>query len=250
MLNFRSEVRLGPSNGAGGRSVAGRLPRALPNKWTATRMAVRDIVSVDFLVWVSVAFAVVVFRKFGILALGAYVNQCSLFSPSWTTVSHECCYPNYYLLVLDRVPRMVQLWPAASGSVCILPSKVCSIFCFYNYVQRLLSCTSDPEFIHKARCYLHTGSLGLHLSGTAWKVQNQTARFVKGLQGTASLTTDDLTLQTWGCRNNHSLAYQILRTRNDIYMSSFFPQAISGWNKFYPLKAPRTVWQLMIDPSE
>ena len=52
----------------------------------------------------------------------------------------------------------------------------------------------------------------------------------KGLKGKASIPTDGLISLVRGCRNHHSLPYQVPNANTDIYKCSFFPQTIRDWN--------------------
>ena len=53
----------------------------------------------------------------------------------------------------------------------------------------------------------------------------------KGLKGRAKLPTDDLFPKNRRCRNQHSLAFQILSARTNANLHSFFPQTIRDWNE-------------------
>ena len=52
----------------------------------------------------------------------------------------------------------------------------------------------------------------------------------KGLKDAASIPTNDHVPPIRHTRNHHSLAFQSLLARTDIYKSSFFPQTIRDWN--------------------
>ena len=52
----------------------------------------------------------------------------------------------------------------------------------------------------------------------------------KDLKVAASISTNYLVPPIRRTRNNHSLAFQILMARTDIYKSIFFPQTIRDWN--------------------
>ena len=52
----------------------------------------------------------------------------------------------------------------------------------------------------------------------------------KGLKAAANIPTDDLIPTIRRSRNHHSLTFQTLATRADIYKGSFFPQTIRDWN--------------------
>ena len=52
----------------------------------------------------------------------------------------------------------------------------------------------------------------------------------KGLNGKASVPTDDLIPKTRRRRNQHSLVFQTPIANTDVYKGSFFPQTIRDWN--------------------
>ena len=52
----------------------------------------------------------------------------------------------------------------------------------------------------------------------------------KGLNGKASIPTDDLDPKTRRGRNQHSKAFQTPIANTDVYKGSFFPQTIRDWN--------------------
>ena len=52
----------------------------------------------------------------------------------------------------------------------------------------------------------------------------------KGLNGAASISTNDLVPPVGHVRKHHSLAFQTSFANTDIYRSSFFPQTIRDWN--------------------
>ena len=52
----------------------------------------------------------------------------------------------------------------------------------------------------------------------------------KGLNGAASIPTNDLVPQIRHVRNHHSLAFQTPFANTDIYKCSFFPQTIRYWD--------------------
>ena len=52
----------------------------------------------------------------------------------------------------------------------------------------------------------------------------------KGLKAAASIPTDDLIPTIRRSRKHHSLTFQTLATRTDIYKGSFFPQTVRDWN--------------------
>ena len=72
-----------------------------------------------------------------------------------------------------------------------------------------------------------------HLKWKSLKKRRRDSRLIllyKGLKGRASIPTDDLIPLVRRCRNDHSMAYQILIANTDIYKCSFSPQTISDWN--------------------
>ena len=50
------------------------------------------------------------------------------------------------------------------------------------------------------------------------------------LKGRARVTTDDLIPKTMRCRNQHSMAFQILSASKDACKNSFFPRTVRNWN--------------------
>ena len=52
----------------------------------------------------------------------------------------------------------------------------------------------------------------------------------RGLKGKASIPTGNLIPLVKRCRNDHSMAYQVLIANTDIYKCNFPPQAIRDWN--------------------
>ena len=52
----------------------------------------------------------------------------------------------------------------------------------------------------------------------------------KGLNGVASIPTNDFVPPIRHVRHHHSLAFQTPFANTDIYKSSFFPQTIRDWN--------------------
>ena len=59
---------------------------------------------------------------------------------------------------------------------------------------------------------------------------NRLILLYKGLNGKASVPTDDLIPKTKLCRNQHSMAFQTPIANTDISNCSFFPQTIKDWN--------------------
>ena len=77
-----------------------------------------------------------------------------------------------------------------------------------------------------------TGILG-QLKWESLKKRRKDSRLIllyKGLKGKARIPTDDRIPKNRRCRNQHSLAFQILSASKEAYKSSFFPQTIRDWN--------------------
>ena len=77
-----------------------------------------------------------------------------------------------------------------------------------------------------------TGILG-QLKWESLKKRRKNNRLIllyKGLKGKASTPTYDLIPKTRRGRNQHSVAFQTLMAKPDVYKGSFFPQNIRDWN--------------------
>ena len=80
-----------------------------------------------------------------------------------------------------------------------------------------------------------------HLKWESLKKWRRDSRFIllyKGLKGKASIPTDDLIPLVRGCRNDHSMAYQVHITNTDIYKCSFFPRPSGIGMHFQTLLSP------------
>ena len=83
-----------------------------------------------------------------------------------------------------------------------------------------------------------TGSMTGILENLIWeslKKRRRDSRLIllyKDLNRAACIPTDDLIPPIRRSRNHHSLTFQTLATRNDIYKGSFFPQTIRDMNAF------------------
>ena len=81
-----------------------------------------------------------------------------------------------------------------------------------------------------------TGSMTGILEELKWetlKKQRQDNRLIllyKGLKSKARIPTVDLIPKNRRCRNQHSMAFQILSASEDTYKKSFFLQTIRDWN--------------------
>ena len=72
-----------------------------------------------------------------------------------------------------------------------------------------------------------------HLKWESLKKRRRDRRLIllyKGLNGKASIPTDDLIPLVRRCMNDHSMAYQVPIANTDIYKCSFFLQTIRDWN--------------------
>ena len=72
-----------------------------------------------------------------------------------------------------------------------------------------------------------------HLKWESLKKRRRDSRLIllyKGLKGKASISTDDLIPLVRRCRNDHSMAYQVPIANTNIYKCSFSPQTIRDWN--------------------
>ena len=92
-------------------------------------------------------------------------------------------------------------------------------------------------FKRNLRRYIYeTGSMTGILEQLNWeslKKRRNDSRIImlyKGLQGAASIPTDDLFPPVRHVRKHHSLAFQTPFANTDIYKSIFFPQTIRDWN--------------------
>ena len=63
-----------------------------------------------------------------------------------------------------------------------------------------------------------------------WRKDNRLILLYKGLNGKASIPTDDLIPKTRSGRNQHSMAFQTPIANTDVNKGSFFPQTIRNWN--------------------
>ena len=77
-----------------------------------------------------------------------------------------------------------------------------------------------------------TGILG-QLKWDSLKKRRKDNRLIllyEGINGKASIPTDDLIPKTMRGRNQYSKAFQTLIANTDVYKGSFFPQTIRDWN--------------------
>ena len=80
-----------------------------------------------------------------------------------------------------------------------------------------------------------------HLKWESLKKRRRDSRLIllyKGLNGKASIPTDDLIPLVRGCRNDHSMAYQIPIAKTDIYKCSFSPRPLGTGMHFQTLLSP------------
>ena len=75
-----------------------------------------------------------------------------------------------------------------------------------------------------------TGILGQLKSLKKRRKDSRLILLYTGLKGKARIPTDYLIPKNRRCRNQHSLAFQILSASKEAYKSSFFPQTIRDWN--------------------
>ena len=91
-----------------------------------------------------------------------------------------------------------------------------------------------------------TGSMTVILEHLKWeslKKRRRDSRLVhvllyKGLEGKASIPTDDLIHLVRRFRNDHSMAYQVPITNTDIYKCSFSPRPLGTGMHFQTLLSP------------
>ena len=81
-----------------------------------------------------------------------------------------------------------------------------------------------------------TGSMTGILGQLKWeslkkrRKDNRLILLYKGLEGKASVPTDDLIPKTRRARNQHSIAFQTPIANTDVYKGSVFPQTVRDWN--------------------
>ena len=124
----------------------------------------------------------------------------------------------------------LQEWhPASLFGACISRSPKQN----QSNVHECLACLGRQD---KKKYNYETGNMtGIlwQLKWESFKKRRKDSRLImlyKGLNGKASIPTDDLDPKTRRGRNQHSKAFQTPIANTDVYKGSFFPQTIRDWN--------------------